>query len=92
MYIIRVDLASKKKFELCFYFAFLQVIAAHYMDHLDLVMKNQIQNELIRSRNSMIQEIRREIFEKMTFALRSQGVYDNFFYLKMFFIFLMKIF
>jgi hypothetical protein len=46
------------------------------MDSLDISMKKQIQNELNRSRNSMIKEIRREIFEKMTFALRSQGVYD----------------
>jgi hypothetical protein len=50
-------------------------------------MKKQIQNELIRSRNSMIKEIRREILEKMTFALRSQGVYDHFptSYLQVFF-------
>jgi hypothetical protein len=48
------------------------------MDKLDISMKKQIQNELIRSRNSMITEIRREIFEKMTYALRSQGVYDYF--------------
>lgn len=57
---------------------FCKVIAAHYMDHLDMSMKKQIQNELIRSRNSMIKEIRREIFEKMTYALRSQGVYELF--------------
>ena len=38
-------------------------------------IKKQIQAELIRSRNSMIKEIRREIFEKMTRALRSQRVY-----------------
>lgn len=45
------------------------------MDNLDISIKKQIQNELIRSRNSMIKEIRREIFEKITNALRSQGVY-----------------
>ncbi len=59
----------------CFSF---EVTVAHYMDKLDISMKKQIQNELIRSRNSMIKEIRREILEKMTFALRSQGVYDHF--------------
>jgi hypothetical protein len=48
------------------------------MDKLDISMKKQIQNELIRSRNSMIKEMRREILEKMTYALRSQGVYDHF--------------
>lgn len=47
---------------------------AHYMDNLDISIKKQIQNELARSRNSMIKEIRRELFEKMTFAMRSQGV------------------
>jgi len=48
---------------------------AHYMDNLDLSVKKQIQNELTRSRNSMIKEIRRELFEKMTNAMKSQGVY-----------------
>jgi len=47
---------------------------AHYMDNLDISIKKQIQNELTRSRNSMIKEIRRELFEKMTYAMRSQGV------------------
>lgn len=47
---------------------------AHYMENLDVSIKKQIQNELTRSRNSMIKEIRRELFEKMTFAMRSQGV------------------
>lgn len=47
---------------------------AHYMDNLDPMVKKQIQNELIRSRNSMIKEIRRELFEKMTHAMKSQGV------------------
>ncbi len=52
---------------------------AHYMDNLDISIKKQIQNELIRSRNSMIKEIRRELFEKITHAMRSQGVYVKFF-------------
>ncbi len=56
----------------------ISVTAAQCMDNLDISMKKQIQNELIRSRNSMIKEIRREIFEKITYALRSQGVYDYF--------------
>ena len=47
---------------------------AHYMENLDISIKKQIQNELTRSRNSMIKEIRRELFEKMTFAMRSQGM------------------
>ena len=38
---------------------------AHYMENLDIEMRKQIQSELIRSRNSMIKEIRREIFDKM---------------------------
>ena len=50
------------------------------MNNLDISMKKQIQSELIRSRNSMIKEIRREITEKTTYALRSQGVYDSFFF------------
>ncbi|UJR09139.1 hypothetical protein I4U23_013386 [Adineta vaga] len=50
---------------------------AHYMDSLEISVKKQIQNELVRSRNSMIKEIRRELFEKMTFAMRSQGVPDT---------------
>ena len=41
---------------------------------LDMNMRKQIDNELIRSRNSMIKEIRREIREKMTFTMKSQGV------------------
>ncbi len=48
------------------------------MDNLDISIKKQIQNELIGSRNSMIKEIRREILEKMTDALRSQRVYVHF--------------
>jgi hypothetical protein len=66
---------------LCF-----QATAAQYMDNLEVPIKKQIQNELIRSRNSMMKEIRREIFEKMTRVLRSQGVYVFFpsFYLKFF--------
>jgi hypothetical protein len=52
---------------------------AHYMDNLEISIKKQIQNELIRSRNSMIKEVRREIFEKITHALRSQRVYVRFF-------------
>jgi hypothetical protein len=48
------------------------------MDNLDISIKKQIQNELIGSRNSMIKEIRREILEKMTDALRSQQVYVQF--------------
>jgi hypothetical protein len=55
---------------------------AHYMDNLEISIKKQIQNELIRSRNSMIKEIRRELFEKMTHAMRSQGVYVHIFSLK----------
>jgi len=47
---------------------------AHYMENLDIEMRKQIQSELIRSRNSMIKEIRREIFDKMTRALKSQGM------------------
>lgn len=39
-----------------------------------MIMKKQIENELIRSRNSMIKEIRREIFDKITFILKNQGV------------------
>jgi hypothetical protein len=57
------------------YFFFVQVMITHYMYNLDIFIKKQIQNELIRSCNSMIQDIRREIFEKMTRTLRSQGVY-----------------
>ena len=57
-----------------FFFLF-SVGIAHYMDNLDLSVKKQIQNELTRSRNSMIKEIRRELFEKMTNAMKSQGVY-----------------
>lgn len=48
---------------------------AHYAENLDGSVKKQIQNELVRSRNSMIKEIRRELFEKMTHAMKSQGVY-----------------
>ena len=48
---------------------------AHYLDNLDVSIKKNIQNELTRSRNSMIKEIRRELFEKMTHAMKSQGVY-----------------
>lgn len=55
--------------------SFFKVGIAHYMDSLEISIKKQIQNELIRSRNSMIKEIRRELFEKMTHAMRSQGVY-----------------
>ncbi len=55
-------------------FCFFQVGIAHYMDNLEISIKKQIQNELARSRNSMIKEIRRELFEKMTHAMRSQGV------------------
>ncbi|CAF5024968.1 unnamed protein product, partial [Rotaria socialis] len=55
----------------CFTF---EVSSAHIMDNLEISMKKQIQNELIRNRNSMIKEIRREIFEKLTYALRSQKV------------------
>lgn len=55
----------------CFLFP---VGIAHYMDNMETPIKKQIQNELVRSRNSMIKEIRRELFEKMTFAMRSQGV------------------
>lgn len=51
-------------------------MVAHYMENLDIEQRKQIQNELIRSRNSMIKEIRREIFDKMTRALKSQGVSD----------------
>jgi hypothetical protein len=47
---------------------------AQYMDNLDISIKKQIQIELIRSRNSMIKEIRRELFDKITHAMRSQGV------------------
>jgi len=47
---------------------------AQYMENLENSIKKQIQNELIRSRNSMVKEIRRELFEKMTYAMRSQGV------------------
>ncbi len=57
---------------------FILVTIAQCMDNLDISMKKQIQNELIQSRNSMIKEIRREIFDKMTYALKSQGVYDHF--------------
>ena len=46
----------------------------HSTDNLDLAIKKKIQNESIRSRNSMIKEIRRELFEKITHAMRSQGV------------------
>ena len=52
----------------------LAVGIAHSTDNLDLALKKKIQNESIRSRNSMIKEIRRELFEKMTHAMRSQGV------------------
>ncbi|CAF1465550.1 unnamed protein product, partial [Adineta ricciae] len=55
----------------------LRVGIAHYMDNLDVSVRKQIQNELVRSRNSMIKEIRRELFEKITFAMRSQGVPDT---------------
>ncbi|CAF1253495.1 unnamed protein product [Adineta steineri] len=55
----------------------LRVGIAHYMDNLETSVKKQMQNELVRSRNSMIKEIRRELFEKMTFAMRSQGVPDT---------------
>jgi Cft2 family RNA processing exonuclease len=48
---------------------------AQYMDTVEISIKKQIQNELIRSRNSMIKDFRREIFEKITHAFRSQGVY-----------------
>lgn len=37
-------------------------------------MRKQIDGELSRSRNLMIKEIRREIRDKMTFALKSQGM------------------
>ncbi|CAM4901377.1 unnamed protein product [Rotaria socialis] len=54
-----------------------EIFRAHIMDNLEISMKKQIQNELIRNRNSMIKEIRREIFEKLTYALRSQKVPDT---------------
>ncbi|CAM4776239.1 unnamed protein product [Rotaria magnacalcarata] len=54
-----------------------RVSSTHIMDNLEISMKKQIQNELIRNRNSMIKEIRREIFEKLTYALRSQKVPDT---------------
>lgn len=69
--------------ESCFFFVSKRLMAffllfvvgiAHYMDNLEVSIKKQIQNELTRSRNSMIKEIRRELFEKMTHAMRSQGV------------------
>ncbi len=79
MFIIEVYACSYCSFEF-FYriiihnFSFVQVGIAHYMDNMEISIKKQIQNELIRSRNSMIKEIRRELFEKMTHAMKSQGV------------------
>ena len=57
-----------------FIYLFIQVISAHFMENLEISIRKQIQNELIRSRNSMMKEIRREIFEKITHAFRSQRV------------------
>ena len=54
---------------------FSEVITAQSMDNLEVQLKKQIQNELLRICNSMIKEIRRDIFERITRLLTSQGVY-----------------
>ena len=50
------------------------VLVAPCIANLDPIIKKQLDNELTRSRTSMIKEIRREISDKITFILKSQGV------------------
>ncbi|CAF3549990.1 unnamed protein product [Adineta steineri] len=70
-------LADDMKYNYPTTIAKLRVTTALYMDNLESQLKKQIQNELIRSRNSMIKEIRREILEKITRVLTSQKVPDT---------------
>lgn len=70
MYIIEVDCEEDEGENLMF----VLVTVAPCIASLDMNMRKKIDNELIRSRNSMIKEIRREIREKITFAMKSQGV------------------
>ena len=51
------------------------VSTAHHLDQLEVSLKNQIQNDLIQSRNTMMKDIRRELAETVIDTLRSQEVY-----------------
>ena len=75
MFIIEVCIQKFHAYDCMCMCVVILVGIAHYMDNLDVSIKKHIQNELTKSRNSMIKEIRRELFEKMTHAMRSQGVY-----------------
>lgn len=51
------------------------VSTAHHLDQLEVSLKNQIQTDLIQSRNTMMKDIRRELAETVINTLRSQEVY-----------------